>query len=689
MIVNAPLLEAHREHLRASGLTDATIEAAGIYSVTDAIEATELLNWKGSDGPVPSIAFPNTLQDGKVAFTLLRPDVPRQRKDGRQPKYESPVNTAPRLYFPPEPLVGGAWTDATQPLVITEGIKKALAVVQAGYVAISAQGTTVLHDIEHRKQTKEHRLHPDFESLPLHKREVYIAFDGGDTTSHTSVIHAEARLAQMLMAAGASVRLIRVPHGGQNAPKVGIDDFLVQQADPTAALSRLLASAKPANPRLRAKEAKSADDPGDAAAALLDDLSFCASLLLADRAGVEMTAKLLPVSMKALEERVEQFRKLMRPPDSGPAKQQPPDPSIVKVAETLINSPFLLELFLDELADCGLVGERGAASIITLAACTRMWPSPVNLVVRAASAVGKSFLANMVLRFFPPDALVEISNLSPKALFHMADGGLSEKIVLITEQDGAEGAEYALRLAMSEGKITSLVAEAGDAVDGEPGIRSRHSTVMVQASFITTTTRSRFHDENETRVLEVNLDESAVQTERILDAQAAQAAGLGLSDMTGAIEEWRLVFDRLQPLEVVVPQAKAVKDSIPMCRLRARRDFPKLLSLIRAHAFLHQRTRERLNGKVVAADTDVAVARALCAPLFSSITPRMARTAEKLRAKLNDSEFTNKDAAKELGSETTATGRLLKTMLPEELVELTVEGKGNQPHLWRMVAVDS
>ena len=50
------LFEAHRAHLRASGLTDETITAAGFYSVTDAVEAARILGRDGKNLPVPAAA---------------------------------------------------------------------------------------------------------------------------------------------------------------------------------------------------------------------------------------------------------------------------------------------------------------------------------------------------------------------------------------------------------------------------------------------------------------------------------------------------------------------------------------------------------------------------------------------------------------------------------------------------------
>jgi hypothetical protein len=170
---------------------------------------------------------------------------------------------------------------------------------------------------------------------------------------------------------------------------------------------------------------------------------------------------------------------------------------------------------------------------------------------------------------------------------------LRHKVVVVAEQEGAERAEYSLRVAMSEGTLTVLVPEKGE--DGR--IVTRKHEVPGPACFITTTTRAQVHDENETRVLEVNLDESPEQTQRIIHAQAL-AATRPRTDQDKALAEqrrsvWRAVLTLVEPLEVVVPQAMIVAQRFPIARVRNRRDFPKVLSLAAAHALLHQHQRQR------------------------------------------------------------------------------------------------
>ena len=215
------LLDRHRDHLKTSGLLDDTVAAASFYSVTDPAEAAAILNWEGTDGPAPAIAIPNFDRVGKAATTILRPDEPRARRDGSRPKYEWRCRQPARLYFPPPALVPREWfSDPRVPLLVVEGIKKALAIVQTKIklAAISAQGTTVWHDVTLRRKSGVRRLHPDLDDLPLRGRVVYVCFDGFDTTFNVQVIDAEARLESALRAEGADVRLVRIPFRAGEGP---------------------------------------------------------------------------------------------------------------------------------------------------------------------------------------------------------------------------------------------------------------------------------------------------------------------------------------------------------------------------------------------------------------------------------------------------------------------------------------
>ena len=442
------LLSHNLEHLRVSGLTDATIEAAGIYSVEDAAEAARLLNWDGDAGPVPAIAFPYFDRSGSAVLTILRPDNPFIRSDGTAPKYESPLGLAPRLYFLAPTLVSpDQWTDSSRPLFLVEGIKKALAAVQVGTSAvISAQGVTVWHDIEHKKKTGQYRLHPDFGGIPLGGRVVFIGFDGGDTSSNAPVIAAEARLARMLLDAGARVRLLRIPSqvGG---PKVGVDDFLVTQKDPRAAFQRLQDEAIEADPLLRARAAKASNDRAIAIRDLLRDLSFAASLYVADAALLDIVAADLKVAVtkRAVLDAVEGFRRLFAPPPApaasdGNEKHNRQGTALV-FAEPLpwhesVDGLELLENLLATLKCYVVFATEAAAVTVTLwiaftYVVAEAGIAPMLAVLSPQKRCGKTTLLRLLSELVVRP--LSTSNITPAALFRIIE--MASPTLLVDEAD--------------------------------------------------------------------------------------------------------------------------------------------------------------------------------------------------------------------------------------------------------------
>ncbi len=492
-----PLRPEQRQQLRA--LTDATIAAARIYCVADAAESTQLLRWKGH-GPAPAIAFPNFGKDGVPNSILLRPDTPVVRKDGTAPEYESPKGMPQRLYFSPLVAVE-TWGDASIPLLFVNGIENALAAAQVGVAAISAQ--RAWHDVAHRHETKEWKLHPDFEGVPLRGRRVLIACRDG------------ARLARMLREAGADVRLVRLPFGDRGV-EVGLAGYLTDQPDASGALMRLIADAVEMDPVTRAEAVPDAR----AALDLLHDASFVASVQGADQATRDVACRLL--TKHGIRRAA--FERAVTPPSPPRPAEEPsqqstvraPDPFILADALELLHAPDLLARFAASVQRGGLIGEERPALLLLLAAVTRKSPNMsdhLHIAVKGASSTGKNTLVQIVGEYVPPEDLIIISAMSRKALQYMPEP-LSGKLVVLVEQNAADDAEYALRISMSEGYILTHTVEKDETTGKFGTVECR---VEAKATFVSTTTRYSLHPENETRVLEVTLDESASQTYRIID----------------------------------------------------------------------------------------------------------------------------------------------------------------------------
>jgi len=220
---------------------------------------------------------------GPMRWGQFKPDAPRWNPEkGRAIKYEAPIGQPTRSVWLRVPAVvaqrvadrwgltlpaavaadsngnAGAfwrWVAATPalPVVITEGAKKAAALLSAGIPAVALPGVdngakrTGEKDANGRR-TGPVELLPDLAALPWAKRSAWVLFDHSDSSKgRRAVMAAARRLGHHLKRAGADV-LVGICPG----PAKGADDHLAAGGNweqLAAGLAPL--TPKPALPRLR------------------------------------------------------------------------------------------------------------------------------------------------------------------------------------------------------------------------------------------------------------------------------------------------------------------------------------------------------------------------------------------------------------------------------------------------------
>ncbi len=210
------LLPQHAALLRASSVSPEVANARGYRSLTTKADA-ERLGFGRAQRNVPALLLPVWNVAGEVATHQLRPDEPRWA-DGKPIRYETPSRSRMALDVPPpaRPWIG----DPTRPLFITEGIRKADAAVSRDLCCIALLGVWNWRGTNPEGGST---ALPDWESIALNGREVYLAFDS-DVMTKPAVYAALARLSAFLASRGARVRVVYLPPGA-GGTKVGLDDF--------------------------------------------------------------------------------------------------------------------------------------------------------------------------------------------------------------------------------------------------------------------------------------------------------------------------------------------------------------------------------------------------------------------------------------------------------------------------------
>ena len=281
---------------------------------------------------------------------------------------------------------------------------------------------------------------------------------------------------------------------------------------------------------------------------------------------------------------------------------------------SLADSLDILTDFAAALHSCGVTGEDRFAKVVYLCLTSRLLKRPVSLAAKGPSSAGKSYVVQCVLDFFPQPAYYALSAMSEHALAYSTEP-LKHRFIVIYEAAGMEGdfASYLMRSLLSEGCIRYETVEK---VKGG-GLQPRLITREGPTGLIVTTTRVGLHPENETRLLSVSANDTADQTKAILRRLARDADD---GDDATLVEPWRQLQSWLavQDNRVTIPFAEALAELVPPVAVRLRRDFTTVLTLIRAHALLHQRNRMRnQEGRIIAELCDYAVVRELVADLIA------------------------------------------------------------------------
>jgi hypothetical protein len=196
----------------------------------------------------------------------------------------------------------------------------------------------------------------------------------------------------------------------------------------------------------------------------------------------------------------------------------------------------------------------------------------------------------------------------------------------------------------------------------------------------------KLHPENETRMLSLTVTDTHQQTRDVMAALASEA-----SYHAPDLNAWHSLQGWLAAAEhrVAVPYAGDLAALIPPVAVRLRRDFGALLNLIRAHAILHQASRNRdTEGRIIATLDDYARVRELVADLVSegieATVPATIRETVQALKRLHAEEresVTIATLAQELELDKSAAWRRVRTAIDRGYLKNLEDRKGRPARL--------
>lgn len=270
--------------------------------------------------------------------------------------------------------------------------------------------------------------------------------------------------------------------------------------------------------------------------------------------------------------------------------------------EPLATKTNILDEFAQDVARRGLIGEEKAARLVYLVTTTRLLDDPVSVAVKGPSSCGKSFLVKRVLEFFPDAAYFALSAMSERSLAY-SEEPLSHRMLVLYEMAGVNTdlGTYLLRSLLSEGHIRYETVDKT-----KDGLVSRLIERPGPTGLIATTTVVELHPENETRLLSIPVTDDAEQTRAVLIEMTRTRTNPVDLEAWISLQEWLALGNR----SVRIPFAGSIAEQVRPSAVRLRRDFATVLNLIRAHALLHQATRQRdEEGRVIASMEDYEAVR--------------------------------------------------------------------------------
>lgn len=366
------------------------------------------------------------------------------------------------------------------------------------------------------------------------------------------------------------------------------------------------------------------------------------------------------------------------------AAQAPVPPGVEAEAEAILKDSKLLERAIDTIGRLGVVGERANRGILYLAHTSRLLGTLISVFIKGRSAGGKSNLVKQVLKLIPPEAYYEFTAMSAKALAY-ADMDLKHKHLIIYEEAGNEESEYLVRTLLSEDQIRYLTTEK----NAKGGMGGREIIREGPTGLITTLTRARVKEDNETRAWSLYVDDSTDQTLRVIGALASRAAGGGSSL---DVYPWQVAQRKLERLDVLIPYAPALAgllntEALPADSTRLRRDFGRLLTLVQVITLLYQYQRDKdAEGRLIATFDDYRLAYDLVAKPFaesaSELSPQALKLARALRELYDNQSEAQPLTPKQLQAHLRWSKMTVHKWLPQVeaagLAEVEA-GKGNQP----------
>ena len=289
----------------------------------------------------------------------------------------------------------------------------------------------------------------------------------------------------------------------------------------------------------------------------------------------------------------------------------PPPP---KTKETKLEAPKTNQLiYLNRLiAKSGIIGEENSRLLLFIIASSYKTGKPLHAIVQGSSGSGKTHLISKIADMMPKEDVLKFTRITESALYNFGQDMLVRKVIVIEDLDGLkEEALLAFRELVSNHQVSSGVSIK----DKKGNIKSTTKLVRGIFSSMTATTKGAIYEDNMNRSFLLAVDESAVQSSKIINYQNKRYAGeISKESEQQAQKELQQLIRNLQDIPVINPYATHLH--LPDTVHKKRRLNEMFQSIIKQITFINQKQRPLKNGAIYTELEDVELAIEI---LFDSI----------------------------------------------------------------------
>ncbi|MCB9196587.1 MAG: hypothetical protein H6598_10215 [Flavobacteriales bacterium] len=277
-------------------------------------------------------------------------------------------------------------------------------------------------------------------------------------------------------------------------------------------------------------------------------------------------------------------------------------PMAQKQAMSFLQKPDLLSRIDKLIEAAGIIGEEASRKTAFVIASSYKMAFPMHGLIQASSGKGKSHLINTIASLMPQEDVINLSRITSRSLYNYQRDELMYKLIVIQDEDGLdEESLYALRELQSAGFIASSTSSKNHFGKHQ----SRVTRVNGHFATLMASTKNEIYTDNESRSIQIGIDESDEQTERIIEYSNKVRAGLiDKEESQNARHLLRNAIRLLKQKEVINPYAHLIK--LPVQAKMLRRLNNQFQDFVAQITLLNQYQREQdEKGRIITHKKDV------------------------------------------------------------------------------------